>query len=207
MYANDIFTLPVNLAGLPGLSVPNGLSDGLPTGLQIIGPAFSENLLLELGHALEQAVGFDPVPAAPARGRRVSTVATGWEAVIGLEIHVQLATRTKMFCRCANHYGDPPNTNVCAVCLAHPGDAAGAEPAQAVRQAIRVGLALGCEIAERSKWDRKNYFYPDQPEGLPDQPVRPAAVRRRRRFHVPDPEGGFERRHRCARTSRRTPAR
>ena len=62
MYANDIFTLPVNLAGLPGLSVPNGLSDGLPTGLQIVGPAFSENLLLELGHAFERAAGFDPVP-------------------------------------------------------------------------------------------------------------------------------------------------
>jgi aspartyl-tRNA(Asn)/glutamyl-tRNA(Gln) amidotransferase subunit A len=62
MYANDIFTLPVNLAGLPGLSVPNGLSDGLPTGLQIIGPAFAENRLLELGHAFEHAAGFDPVP-------------------------------------------------------------------------------------------------------------------------------------------------
>jgi aspartyl-tRNA(Asn)/glutamyl-tRNA(Gln) amidotransferase subunit A len=62
MYANDIFTLPVNLAGLPGLSVPNGLSQGLPTGLQIIGPAFAENRLLEIGHAMEKALGFDPVP-------------------------------------------------------------------------------------------------------------------------------------------------
>jgi aspartyl-tRNA(Asn)/glutamyl-tRNA(Gln) amidotransferase subunit A len=62
MYANDIFTLPVNLAGLPGLSIPNGLAEGLPTGLQIIGPAFSENTLLDVGHALERAIGFDPVP-------------------------------------------------------------------------------------------------------------------------------------------------
>ena len=64
MYANDIFTLPVNLAGLPGLSVPCGLSEGLPVGLQMIGPAFAENRLLAIGHALERALGFDPVPAA-----------------------------------------------------------------------------------------------------------------------------------------------
>ena len=62
MYANDVFTLPVNLSGLPGLSIPNGLSDGLPTGLQIVGPAFSENRLLAIGHALEGALGFDVVP-------------------------------------------------------------------------------------------------------------------------------------------------
>ncbi len=64
MYANDIFTLPVNLAGIPALSVPNGLVDGLPSGLQIIGPAFSENLLLRVGAAFEEAIGFDPVPPA-----------------------------------------------------------------------------------------------------------------------------------------------
>ncbi|MFM8612364.1 MAG: Asp-tRNA(Asn)/Glu-tRNA(Gln) amidotransferase subunit GatA [Actinomycetota bacterium] len=62
MYANDIFTLPVNLAGIPALSVPNGLSEGLPTGLQIIGPAHSENLLLRLGAAFEAEHAFDPVP-------------------------------------------------------------------------------------------------------------------------------------------------
>ena len=64
MYANDIFTLPVNLAGIPALSVPNGLSEGLPTGLQIIGPAHSENLLLRLGAAFEAEHAFDPVPPA-----------------------------------------------------------------------------------------------------------------------------------------------
>jgi aspartyl-tRNA(Asn)/glutamyl-tRNA(Gln) amidotransferase subunit A len=62
MYANDVFTLPVNLAGLPGLSIPCGLDGGLPVGFQIIGPAFAENRLLEIGHALETAIGFDPVP-------------------------------------------------------------------------------------------------------------------------------------------------
>jgi aspartyl-tRNA(Asn)/glutamyl-tRNA(Gln) amidotransferase subunit A len=62
MYACDLFTLPVNLAGLPGLSIPCGLSDGLPVGLQLVGPAFSENTLLAAGHALERAFAFDPVP-------------------------------------------------------------------------------------------------------------------------------------------------
>ncbi len=64
MYVNDIFTLPVNLAGIPALSIPNGLSEGLPTGLQIIGPAHAENRLLSIGAALEAAIGFDPVPGA-----------------------------------------------------------------------------------------------------------------------------------------------
>jgi aspartyl-tRNA(Asn)/glutamyl-tRNA(Gln) amidotransferase subunit A len=62
MYACDLFTLPVNLAGLPGLSIPCGLSDGLPVGLQLVGPAFSENTLLAAGHALEHAFAFDPAP-------------------------------------------------------------------------------------------------------------------------------------------------
>ena len=64
MYANDVFTLPVNLAGIPALSLPNGLSDGLPSSLQIIGPAHSENLLLRLGAAFEAEFAFDPVPPA-----------------------------------------------------------------------------------------------------------------------------------------------
>ncbi len=117
-------------------------------------------------------------------------VKTGWEAVIGLEIHVQLATRTKMFCRCRNRYGDEPNTNVCPVCLAHPGMLP-VPNAEAVRQSIRVGLALGCSIPARSKWDRKNYFYPDSPKAYQisqyDQPLCAEGA-----FHVPDPEGGFE---------------
>ena len=68
MYANDIFTLPVNLAGIPALSLPNGLSDGLPSSLQIIGPAYSENLLLRLGAAFEAEHQFDFVPAAMRGG-------------------------------------------------------------------------------------------------------------------------------------------
>jgi aspartyl-tRNA(Asn)/glutamyl-tRNA(Gln) amidotransferase subunit A len=64
MYACDLFTVPVNLAGLPGISLPSGLSDGLPVGFQLIGPAFSENRILAAAHALEQSFGFEPVPLA-----------------------------------------------------------------------------------------------------------------------------------------------
>ena len=67
MYASDVLTVPANLAGLPGLSLPCGLADGLPVGFQLIGPAFAENALLEAGHALERALAFDPVPAALRR--------------------------------------------------------------------------------------------------------------------------------------------
>ncbi len=70
MYANDVFTLPANLAGIPGLSIPMGLADGLPTGLQILGPAFSENRLFQIGQALEDAIGFEPVPTRLREGAR-----------------------------------------------------------------------------------------------------------------------------------------
>ncbi len=62
MYLTDVLTIPPNMAGLPGLSIPCGLSEGLPVGLQLLGPQFSDNLLFRVGHALERAIGFDPVP-------------------------------------------------------------------------------------------------------------------------------------------------
>ncbi len=86
-----------------------------------------------------------------------------WEPVIGLEIHVQLSTRTKMFCGCELSFGDEPNIHTCPICLAHPGSLPVTNE-QAVRFAIQIGLALGCEIAERSIFHRKNYFYPDNPK-------------------------------------------
>jgi len=86
-----------------------------------------------------------------------------WEPVIGLEIHVQLKTRTKMFCRCRNAYGDPPNTNTCPVCLAFPG-ALPVPNRRAIEETIKLGLALDCEIADRAVFHRKNYFYPDLPK-------------------------------------------
>jgi aspartyl-tRNA(Asn)/glutamyl-tRNA(Gln) amidotransferase subunit B len=87
-----------------------------------------------------------------------------YEAVIGLEIHVQLKTRTKMFCGCELSFGDPPNIHTCPVCLGLPG-ALPVVNARAVDFAVRIGLALGSEIAPRSLFHRKNYFYPDSPKG------------------------------------------
>jgi aspartyl-tRNA(Asn)/glutamyl-tRNA(Gln) amidotransferase subunit B len=83
--------------------------------------------------------------------------------LIGLEIHVELATETKMFCRCRNHFGDAPNTNVCPVCLGMPG-VLPVMNRKAVELAMKVGLALGCTIAGFTKWDRKSYYYPDLPK-------------------------------------------
>jgi aspartyl-tRNA(Asn)/glutamyl-tRNA(Gln) amidotransferase subunit B len=85
------------------------------------------------------------------------------EAVIGLEIHVQLATRTKMFCGCEPSFGDEPNTHTCPICLAHPG-VLPVPNEEAIRYALKIGMALGCEIAPRSIFHRKNYFYPDNPK-------------------------------------------
>jgi aspartyl-tRNA(Asn)/glutamyl-tRNA(Gln) amidotransferase subunit B len=91
-------------------------------------------------------------------------VAERYEPVIGLEIHVQLHTRTKMFCGCALSFGDPPNTHTCPVCLGHPGTLPTVN-AEAVHFGLMIGLALECDIAPRSIFHRKNYFYPDLPKG------------------------------------------
>jgi len=87
-----------------------------------------------------------------------------WEAVIGLEIHVQLATATKMFCGCPVSFGEPPNTRVCPVCLGHPGTLPVTNE-RAVEYAARIALALDCSIAPRTIFHRKNYFYADLPKG------------------------------------------
>ena len=87
-----------------------------------------------------------------------------WEPVIGLEVHVHLKTRTKMFCRCAVGFGAEPNTQTCPVCLAFPG-ALPVVNRTAVEWTIKLGLALGCEIAEHSVFSRKNYFYFDSSKG------------------------------------------
>ncbi len=86
----------------------------------------------------------------------------GWEAVIGLEVHCELHTQTKLFCWCRNAFGDPPNTNICPVCLGLPGSLPVLN-IRAVEYAMRIGLALHCEIRP-SIFHRKNYFYPDMPK-------------------------------------------
>jgi aspartyl-tRNA(Asn)/glutamyl-tRNA(Gln) amidotransferase subunit B len=115
---------------------------------------------------------------------------TDWQPVIGLEIHVQLKTRTKMFCRCANGFGGGPNTQTCPVCLAFPG-ALPVPNKAAIEQTIKLGLALGCEIATHSVFHRKNYFYPDLPKAYQisqyDEPLCVGG-----RLDVPTPEGEIE---------------
>src|SRR6266849_2703382 len=87
-----------------------------------------------------------------------------YEPVIGLEVHVQLLTRTKIFCGCSTRFGDPPNTNVCPVCLGLPGTLPVLNR-RAVEMAMRASLALNYTVQERSRFARKNYFYPDLPKG------------------------------------------
>lgn len=88
---------------------------------------------------------------------------TAYEAVIGLEVHTQLDTRSKIFCGCSTKFGSEPNSNTCPVCLGLPGSLPVLNE-QALRYGIKVGLALNCKISRRLKFDRKNYFYPDLPK-------------------------------------------
>ncbi|MCL4486382.1 MAG: Asp-tRNA(Asn)/Glu-tRNA(Gln) amidotransferase subunit GatB [Nitrospirae bacterium] len=88
----------------------------------------------------------------------------GWEVVVGLEVHTQLLTKTKLFCRCENRFGAPPNTLVCPVCLGHPGTLPVLN-GEAVRLGVRAGLAAGCRVSPVSTFERKHYFYPDLPKG------------------------------------------
>jgi aspartyl-tRNA(Asn)/glutamyl-tRNA(Gln) amidotransferase subunit B len=101
-------------------------------------------------------------------------VISRYDPVMGMEVHVELSTATKMFCGCANEFGAEPNTHVCPVCLGLPGSLPVLNQA-AVESAIRIGLALNCDIAPWGRFARKNYFYPDQPKNYQisqyDEPI------------------------------------
>lgn len=86
-----------------------------------------------------------------------------YEAVIGLEVHVQARTKSKMFCSCPNQFGAEPNTLVCPVCMGYPG-VLPTPNKEAIRKVVTAGLMCSCDIQKRSKFDRKSYFYPDMPK-------------------------------------------
>ena len=104
----------------------------------------------------------------------LAAVLEKYEPVIGLEVHVELATATKLFCGCPNMIGDEPNTNICPVCLGLPGSLPVVN-AQAVEFAVRFGTALHFDVPARSVFSRKNYFYPDMPKDFQtsqyDEPI------------------------------------
>jgi aspartyl-tRNA(Asn)/glutamyl-tRNA(Gln) amidotransferase subunit B len=102
--------------------------------------------------------------SAPEAASIAPEVLAKYEPVIGLEVHVQLLTRTKIFCGCSTRFGDPPNTNVCSVCLGLPGTLPVLNK-RAVEMAMRAALALNCTVHDHSRFARKNYFYPDLPKG------------------------------------------
>ena len=114
-----------------------------------------------------------------------------YEPVIGLEVHVQLLTATKIFCGCANHFGSEPNTNICPVCIGLPG-ALPVLNAKAVEFAVKASLAINCQVRERSIFARKNYFYPDLPKGYQisqfDKPIAEHGW-----IEVPTADGGRRR--------------
>src|SRR5262249_10860244 len=102
--------------------------------------------------------------SAPEATSLAPEIRAKYEPVIGLEVHVQLLTKTKIFCACSTHFGDPPNTNTCPICLGLPGSLPVLNK-RAVEMAMRAALALNCTVHERSRYARKNYFYPDLPKG------------------------------------------
>src|ERR1700757_3406012 len=102
--------------------------------------------------------------AAPDAASISPEVLAKYEPVIGLEVHVQLLTKTKIFCGCSTRFGDAPNSNACPVCLGLPGTLPVLNK-RAVEMAMRASLALHCTVHEHSRFARKNYFYPDLPKG------------------------------------------
>src|ERR1051325_12117339 len=101
--------------------------------------------------------------SSPRHRRMLTFPPMDYEAMIGLETHVQLKTRSKMWCRCANEFGAPPNTHVCPVCLGLPGVLPVANE-EALRLTVLTGLLLHSTVSPYAKFDRKNYFYPDMPK-------------------------------------------
>ena len=175
MYMSDFCTVPMSLAGIPAISIPAGLAEPDGGGPELPGrlpdrrprPSASRACSMPLTRWSERSAS---TPGRRGWASRVS-VPEGYEAVIGLEIHVQLSTRTKMFCGCELSFGEEPNTHTCPVCLGHPGTLPVINE-QAVRYALQIALALGCETGRALDLPPQELLLSRPAEGLPDQPVR-----------------------------------
>lgn len=150
MYANDLLTTPVNLAGLPGISVPCGLAEnGRPIGLQLIGKPFDEKTLYRVAHQYETQFNLHDQYQNYKEWQSMH-----FETIIGLEVHVELKTDSKMFSNAPVAYGAEPNTNTSVIDLAYPGVLPTVNR-RAVDWSMRAAMALNMEIATESKFDRK----------------------------------------------------
>ena len=160
MYLNDFFTVPMPLAGIPAISIrPASPSRTAAARSFRSGSRSPARRSARTRSSTPPTRSSRQSASRPARGAAMAEL----EPVIGLEIHVQLSTRTKMFCGCELSFGDEPNSHTCPVCLAHPGVLPVANE-QAIRYALRIAAALDCEVTPRSIFHRKNYFYPDNPK-------------------------------------------
>ncbi len=158
MYLVDLYTVSANLAGIGGISFPCGFSkSGLPIGLQLQAPPLEEERLLRAAHMFQT-----PPTGTPANRR--CDMSDAYITIIGLEVHVQLLTKSKLFCGCSTKFGAPPNTQTCPVCIGMPGTLP-VMNRDAFELGLKTAVALNCTIAPFTKWDRKNYYYPDLPKG------------------------------------------
>ncbi len=172
MYLSDIYTITTNLAGIPGLSLPCGFTKGgLPIGLQLLASPFAEETLLQDGAGVRAGDGLAHDGDRRSLIERDESNETSDRAstdmeytiVIGLEVHVQLLTESKMFSACGTDFGLPPNTQTDPVSLGMPGTLP-VMNGKAFELALKTAVALHADIAGFTKWDRKNYYYPDLPK-------------------------------------------
>ena len=168
MYLSDIYTVSANLAGLPRHFAARRTQLERPADRHsTAGPPFAEETLLRAAQMFERET---PLAHASARHwrwhhERRSQHDTNYTTVVGLEVHVQLLTQTKLFCGCSTKFNPTqPNTQTCPVCLGMPGTLP-VMNRQAFELALKTALALNCQIAPLTKWDRKHYYYPDLPKG------------------------------------------
>jgi aspartyl-tRNA(Asn)/glutamyl-tRNA(Gln) amidotransferase subunit B len=139
---------------------------------------------------LASAVPHDGLVKAISQGVSATEVSEPYTIIIGLEVHVQLATQTKLFCRCSTKFGAPPNTQTCPICIGMPGTLP-VMNREAFQLGLKTATALNCKIARFTKWDRKQYYYPDLPKGYQisqyDLPFSYDGY-----LEISDPKGRFE---------------